>query len=1011
MEIKTINRYSTGRSALVQFQGKSRRADKGSATTSETSGSARPAHPKDCLDNPLLGWYEEAQELADDSPRSGNKVTAVEMSVVLLREAAQSYDRLQHLTGSDTAQFLKIDQWLVACVTEFFKVEPQQLKGLADYATVIAKTVVSPQEDFDPVIYTFAGTDENRPGQTRNLAEAKKYIHGFVSALFNSPVVFRPNNTAKGSNPVKLPVHEALTNLVVKYKQDSHKQRARMSRSAHDGLEPISTALALYRPGGAAPDKDLKTDSKFEALKQYGSDLVAMARGGLLPPAHMREAFTEAMLRLLVTKSKRSNILLTANSGEGKNFAIYNLVQRIAADNVPEALKGAEVYQLNLTKLLAGTSQRGQYEERFKQVCDEVQGYLASHPTKKMILVVDEFHTVPASGINDSAPSLMEMMKTNLLENPVMQGRLSVIGVSTHDDMRGAGVTKNKAFMQRFQPMALPKFSDPELRSILGFQAIRLQKEMPVVISPEVLDAVLKTAKQRMPQTVTRGMEDLLDLTVAVATGGNAVEVAKAQDALASLDMREQFLKAHFARKKAGKESQDPVLSPQDVRYRQELDGIPGSRTQLEARLDAAKLVVPQTDHAKRVIVTPGHVSAALAIRSGDPLASIGTSLEDKLRRAETELAKVLIGQPDSIRAVSRALRRIANKKVLGSETKQPIGSFMFVGPTGVGKTYTAQAIADVYCEGNLIQLDMTEYMEKASVNRIIGAPPGYIGYDDVETLCDKVNKQPFSVLLFDEFEKAHPEVRKLVLQILEEGQLTDSRGKVAKFNNTIVILSSNHQQLAIRELMLKHQKEVDAQNERLTAEGKKPVDPEVSQRALVGKIQRLMGNYDRDRDSAGFPMEQLGRMEMVPYHPLYSSQLPELLRVQLATYNQKESLLKDKQLTVSLSAVAQTRLVELAAANVEDVIGPGFGFKKEAMDSPKMLQTGARDLRDLFRNNVRDKVEECLIAHPDLYNSEVEVDYHADTDEWTARPKVKIAGLLPDYTASTDSRGLNQVA
>ena len=1003
------------RPILVQFQGKSRRAGSRADAAPTTSGSAKPTHPKDCLDNPLLSWYEEAQELADDSPRSGNKVTAVEMSVVLLREAAQSFDRLQHMTGSETAQFLKIDQWLVACVTQLFSVEPQQLKGLADYATVIAKTVVTPQEDFDSVVYTFAGTDENRPGQTRNLEEAKKYIHGFVAALLNSPVVFRPNNTVNGKNPIKLPVHEALTNLVAKYRQDSNRQRAKMSRKAN-GTEaeligtngkPITTAIALYRPGGPAS----ATEFKFEALKHYGTDLIAMARGGLLPSAHMREAFTEAMLRLLATKSKRSNILLTADSGEGKNFAVYNLVQKIASEKVPEALKGAEVYQLNLTKLLAGTSQRGQYEERFKQVCDEVQGYLASRPTRKMILVIDEFHTVPASGINDSAPSLMEMMKTNLLENPVMQGRLSVIGVSTHDDMRGAGVTKNKAFMQRFQPMALPKFSDSELRSILGFQAIRIQKELPVVISPEVLESVLKTAKQRMPQTVTRGMEDLMDLTVAVATGGNAVEVAKAQDALNGLDMREQFLKGHFARKKAGKESNSPVLPPQDVRYRQELDGIPEARLQLQQKLDAAKLVVPQIDHANRVIVTPKHVAAALAIRAGDPLASIGDSLEDKLRRAETELAKVLIGQPDSIRAVSRALRRIANKKALGSETKQPIGSFMFVGPTGVGKTYTAQAIADVYCGGSLIQLDMSEYMEKASVNRIIGAPPGYIGYDDVETLCDKVNKQPFSVLLFDEFEKAHPEVRKLVLQILEEGQLTDSRGKVAKFNNTIVILSSNHQQMAIRELMLKHQKEVDAQNERLVAEEKKPVDPEVSQRALVGKIQRLMGNYDRDRDSAGFPMEQLGRMEMVPYHPLYSSQLPELLRVQLATYNQKESLLKDKQLKVSLSSVAQARLVELAAANVEDVIGPGFGFKKEAMDSPKMLQTGARDLRDLFRNNVRDKVEECLIAHPDLYNSEVEVNYNPETDEWTARPKVKIAGLLPDNTMTSVGAGLNQVA
>ncbi len=513
---------------------------------------------------------------------------------------------------------------------------------------------------------------------------------------------------------------------------------------------------------GKGGPKDPKKEVKTPALKAFGRDLTEIAKRSEMDPVIGRQNEIERVIQILCRRTKNNPVLL-GEAGVGKTAIVEGLAQEIAKGNVPELLQNRRVVTLDLALMVAGTKYRGQFEERIKAVMDEIRR------AKNVILFIDELHTIVGAG---SAEGTMDA--SNIFKPALSRGELQIIGATTLNEYRKY-IEKDSALERRFQTVKVePPSVDDAIAILVGLKS-KYEDHHKAEFTPEAVEACVKLSDRYITARFLPDKAiDVLD------EAGSKARIGAMQ--------RPPNLKDLEAEIESLRGRKEQAIKDQDFEGAAHLrDKEKSSKEQLEKILADWK----QVKDERRVVVTEDDILQVVAKWTGIPLKRMGQSEMQKLLAVEEELSKIVIGQREGVVALAKSLRRArADLK----DPKRPIGCFALLGPTGVGKTLLARTLAEqMFGSTNaLVQIDMSEYMEKFTVSRLIGSPPGYVGYEDGGQLTEKVRRQPYCVVLFDEIEKAHPDVMNMLLQILEEGKLTDSVGRVVDFRNTIILLTSN---------------------------------------------------------------------------------------------------------------------------------------------------------------------------------------------------------------------------
>lgn len=495
------------------------------------------------------------------------------------------------------------------------------------------------------------------------------------------------------------------------------------------------------------------------ALDFFGTDLTAQAREKKLDPVVGREAQIRRVITILNRRTKNNPVLI-GEPGVGKTAIVEGLAQRIVAEDVPDSLLDKRIIMLDLAGMIAGTKYRGEFEERLKKIMNELEG------DSKSIVFIDELHLIVGAGAAEGA-----MDAGNILKPALARGKIQVIGATTTNEYT-KHIEKDAALERRFQPIIVPETTVPETLAILKGLRKHYEKFHNVTVSDEVLsDTVNLAARYINDRFMPDKAIDLMDETAAhlrVDKGKTPPEVRKLQKELKLLSVRmEEAAEAHDYEKAAQYKTRTSQISSELQKLQRSGKG-------------ANKLIMHSDD-----------VAEVVARWTGVPVQKVIRSEAKYLLNLEKTLSKHVIGQDEAVAAVAKAVRR--NRSGISSENR-PIGSFIFLGPTGVGKTELARVLAREFFGSRdaLIKIDMSEFGERHTTSRLVGAPAGYVGYDDGGQLTDKIRRQPYSLVLFDEIEKAHPEVFNMLLQILEDGVLTDAKGRQIDFTNTIIIMTSN---------------------------------------------------------------------------------------------------------------------------------------------------------------------------------------------------------------------------
>ena len=499
-----------------------------------------------------------------------------------------------------------------------------------------------------------------------------------------------------------------------------------------------------------------------QTLDQYSRDLTRLARERKLEPCIGRE---DEIRRLLQTLSRRTknNPCLIGEPGVGKTAIVEGLAERIAEGAVPDSIKGKRVLTLDLSGMVAGTKYRGEFEERIKNVMDEVM------EAGDVLLFIDELHTLIGAGGAEGA-----MDAANILKPALSRGELQVIGATTVEEYR-KHIEKDAALERRFQPIMVEEPSEQETVEILKGLRRNYERHHQVEITDEALEAAVKLSKRYISDRFLPDKAiDLMDEAGArVRLGGTQLVHAAAE-----LERRIADLLGDV----------EQAVREQDFEHAAELRK---ERMRLEEKLQKERAKTGRGRGKKALTVGENEIAQIVADWTKIPVSKLAETETQRLQKLEKILHKRVIGQDEAVTAVARAVRR---GRVGLKDPGRPIGSFLFLGPTGVGKTELSKALAEVLFgrEEAMIRVDMSEYMEKHSVSKLIGAPPGYVGHDDGGQLSEKVRRNPYTVILFDEIEKAHPDVFNILLQVLDDGRITDSQGRTVDFKNTVIIMTSN---------------------------------------------------------------------------------------------------------------------------------------------------------------------------------------------------------------------------
>lgn len=519
----------------------------------------------------------------------------------------------------------------------------------------------------------------------------------------------------------------------------------------------------LLRQSNDSGDGSVRTKKKQtankSALEYFGTDITDLAKKGKLDPIVGRDSQIKRMITILNRRGKNNPVLI-GEAGVGKTAIVEGLAQKIVSEEVPDSLLDKRIIMLDIAGMVAGTKYRGEFEERLKKVMAELQD------DKSTIVFIDELHLIVGAG---SAEGSLDA--GNILKPALARGKIQVIGATTTDEYR-KHIEKDSALERRFQSVMVPETNQAETLAILRGLKKHFEEFHGVEISDEVLENTVEMAKRYVAD---RNMPDKAIDLLDEASAHLRVGRGKTDPAERKLIKDTKLMTIRM------EEAVDTADYEKAALYKQKL-------SQLQDSLDALR---KKQSSKKRLNLTTDDIAEVIAIMTGIPVTKVMKSEQKQLVNLETTLSAHVIGQQEAVSAVASAIRR--NRAGISNE-KRPIGSFVFLGPTGVGKTELARVIAREFfgSEKALIKIDMSEFAEKHTVSRLVGAPAGYVGYEDAGELTEKVRRQPYSLVLFDEIEKAHPDVFHALLQILEDGTLTDAKGRKIDFSNTIIIMTGN---------------------------------------------------------------------------------------------------------------------------------------------------------------------------------------------------------------------------
>jgi ATP-dependent Clp protease ATP-binding subunit ClpC len=643
----------------------------------------------------------------------------------------------------------------------------QLLGGAAGYAREHGHT------DLDALHLLWATTQE---GQTRAMLESI----GVDPDEFAASVESELPDSRPGEPGEQLP---ELTEAAKKALLDAH-QVARAFGSTHIGPEHLLLAMSarqesqagrLLGAAGAAPDDfrsanapqeapgvprqaSKRSDSKTPTLDQYGLDLTARARAGELDPVVGREDEIEQTIEVLSRRTK-NNPVLVGEAGVGKTAIVEGIAQRIADGQVPRVLANKRVVQLDLSAMVAGTRYRGDFEERMTKVIDEI-----SQNSGEIIVFIDELHTVVGAGGSEGAVDAGNMLKPRLA-----RGELHVVGATTLDEYRKS-IEKDAALERRFQRVLVPEPSVADTIAVLTRLQERYEEHHQVRYTAEAVTAAAQLSDRYLPD---RFLPDKAIDLIDQAGARKRLQELEPTDDGRELEMRIEQL------------TRDKDQAVADEQYER------ASQLRDEIGVAQAELAANSGSHGELPEVTVTDIAEIIARATGVPVSQLTEQEKVRLQRLEEELHQRVVGQDDAVHALARSVRR--SRSGLGSPDR-PVGSFLFLGPTGVGKTELAKALAERMFgdEKRMVRLDMSEFQERHTVSRLIGAPPGYVGYGEAGELTEPVRRRPYSVVLLDEIEKAHPDVFNTLLQVLDDGRLTDGQGRTVDFTNTVLIMTSN---------------------------------------------------------------------------------------------------------------------------------------------------------------------------------------------------------------------------
>ena len=667
-----------------------------------------------------------------------------------------------------------------------------------------------------------------------------------------------------------------------------------MNIRSNDVVEAIRSILGSNKGSNNGGQEGINSNNDLGELSDFATDLNESAKQGKIDPVIGRDTEIQRVIQILSRRTKNNPVLI-GEPGVGKTAIAEGLAQRIVTGNVPEILRNKRIISLSIGSMLAGAKYRGEFEERLKKAIDEVQQH------DDMIIFIDEIHTLVGAGATEGA-----MDAANILKPALARGEFQVIGATTLDEYK-KHIEKDAALERRFQPVQVGEPNEEDALEILKGLRDRYEAFHKAKITDEALTAAVSLSSRYITD---RFLPDKAIDVVDEAASKVRMKVFSAAPDVKALEDRLNTVKKE---KEAAVTSQDFEKA---AKLRDEEQSL------LKEIGDKKSIAKEKSD--QKLIVTEEDIAAVVAQWTGIPVAKIAEEESATLLHLEEELHKRVVGQDEAVTAVAKAVRRArAGLK----DPKRPIGSFLFLGPTGVGKTELARALASSLFgdESAMIRLDMSEYMEKHTVSRLVGAPPGYVGYEEGGQLTDAVRRKPYSVILLDEVEKAHADFFNILLQVLDDGRLTDSQGRTVDFRNTVIIMTSNLGAKALH----KNSPELGflaAKKSDFNVDENKEIEFKEAKKSVMDAVKRH------------FRPEFLNRIdEMIVFHPLTGEDLKEIVTILMSDVTKR---LGERDLQLEITPEAMKLLV------------------KEGSD----FTMGARPLKRAIQRLIEDPVSDLIL-------------------------------------------------